>query len=271
MIKSQPIEFNGISISTKSTGTGKDAIVFIHGSCMDSTTWSPQLEDEELSNKYKLIAFDLPGHGESGWYKNDTRDYRPKKVASLLSFLLSEYNIERFIVVGLSYGTNLIGEVYTPLAGCAGIVLESACIVNESFPAAEILTPGPNGHVIVAPNPTDKELHDYIFLHEKIKEVGERYIKTYRSTDPAFREELGKTIAEGDAGDELENIKKWNLPVCVVFGKDETLIKTDYLNTYEPLWNKKVYYVADAGHVINEEQPAAFNKLLLSFACDVFK
>lgn len=271
MIKNQVIDFNGVSISTKSSGAGRNAIIFIHGSCMDSTTWLPQLENNELSGKYKLIAFDLPGHGQSGWYKNDTTGYRPKKVALLINALLNEYGIERFLLVGLSYGTNIIGEITTPIAGCAGIMLESACIVNDSFPAAEILTPGPNGHVIVSPNPTDKELNDYIFLHEKNKEVGERYIKTYRNTDPSFRVELGKTMAESDVADELENIKKWNLPVCVVFGKEETLIKTGYLNGYEPLWNKKVYIIENAAHLINEEQPDAFNKLLLSFASGVFK
>jgi pimeloyl-ACP methyl ester carboxylesterase len=69
---------------------------------------------------------------------------------------------------------------------------------------------------------------------------------------------------ENDISDELENIKKWNLPVCVMFGKNETLIKTTYLNGYEPLWNNKVYFIENAGHVINEEQPDAFSKLLLS-------
>jgi pimeloyl-ACP methyl ester carboxylesterase len=71
---------------------------------------------------------------------------------------------------------------------------------------------------------------------------------------------------KNDLTDELENIKNWNLPVCTVFGKNETLIKTSYLNDYEPLWNKKVYFIENAGHLINEEEPERFNELLLSFA-----
>jgi pimeloyl-ACP methyl ester carboxylesterase len=174
-------------------------------------------------------------------------------------------------LVGLSYGTNIIGEIKPPLPGCVGILLESPCIVNDVFTAEKILAPGPNAHVIVAANPTDQELHDYTFLHVKDKEIAERFIKTYRTTDPAFREELGKAMFENDLTDELENIKNWNQPVCVVFGKNETLIKTNYLNNYAPLWNKKVYFIENAGHLINEEAPASFNELLLSFADEVFK
>ena len=217
MIKNQAIDFNGISIATKISGSGENTIIFLHGSCMDSDTWLPQLENEELNSKYQLIAFDLPGHGRSGWYRNDTIGYRPKKMALLIEAILEKYNIQRFLLVGLSYGTNIIGEICTPLRNCAGIMLESPCIVNDSFPAAEILTPGPNGHVIVAADPTDQELYDYTFLHAKRKGIGERFIKSYRSTDPAFREELGKTMVEADLSDELENIKNWNLPsLCYV-------------------------------------------------------
>ena len=271
MIKNQMIDFNGISIATKSCGSGKDAIILIHGNSMNSDTWLPQLNNQQLTSKYRLIAFDLPGNGQSEWYTNDTRGYRPKNMAQLIKTIIEKFDIERYLLVGLSYGTNIIGEIYPPLPNCAGILLEGVCIVNDSFPASAIITPGPNGHVIVAANPTDQELYDYTFLNTKSKEVGERFIKSYRAADPAFREEMGKTMIESDLGDELENIKSWNLPVCVMFGKEEKLIKTDYLNEYEPLWNKKVYLIENASHVVNEEASEEFNKILLSFAADVFK
>ena len=266
------IDFNGISIATKNWGSGQNAIIFLHGNSMDSDTWLPQFENKELNSRYQLIAFDLPGHGQSGWYQNDaTQGYRPKNILPIIKRILGEYAINKFLLVGLSYGTNIIGEIQTPLPGCVGIMLASPCIVNDVFTAAEILTPGPNGHVIVAVNPTDQELRDYTFLHEKNKVIGQRFINTYRAADPAFRQELGKAMFENDLTDELENIKNWNLPVCIVFGKDETLIKTSYLDNYEPAWNHKVYLVDHAGHLINEEEPEAFNKLLLTYAQEAFK
>jgi len=271
MIKNQVIDFNGISVATKDSGSGKDAIIFIHGSCMNSDAWLPQLKSDALRKKYRLIAFDLPGNGQSGRYQNNPRNYRPGKIALFVSVVLKKYAIERFLLVGLSYGTNIIGEIQKPLPGCVGIMLASPCIINDFFTPETILTPGPNGHVIVAENPSDQELFEYIFMHEKNQEILEEYIQTYRATDPVFRQELGKAIFEKDFTDELKNIKKWDVPVCVVFGKDETLIKTDYLNDYDALWNQKVYLIENAGHFISKAAPVDFNKLLLSFASDVFK
>ena len=265
MIKDQMIDFNGISVATKSCGSGKNTIIFIHGSCMNSDTWLPQLNSQELNSKYRLIAFDLPGNGQSGWYKNDTKGYRPKNMALLVKTIIEKFNVERYLLVGLSYGTNIIGEIYPPLPNCAGILLEGVCIVNDAFPASAIITPGPNGHVIVAANPTDQELHDYTFLNTKSKEVGERFIKSYMAADPAFREEMGRTMMESDISDELQNIRNW------IFGEEEKLVNTDYLNEFEPLWNKTVYRLKNASHVVNEEAPEEFNRMLLSFATDVFK
>ena len=85
MIKNQVIDFNGISVATKDSGSGKDAIIFIHGSCMNSDAWLPQLKSDALRKKYRLIAFDLPGNGQSGRYQNDPTNYRPGKIALFVS------------------------------------------------------------------------------------------------------------------------------------------------------------------------------------------
>ncbi len=225
MVEHQLINLNGVSLATKSAGKGKDTIVFIHGNSMSSDNWLPQLENEELVDKYRLLSFDLPGHGKSKWLRNDATGYRPGNLAQLVSKLIDNYKLERYVLAGISYGTNIIGEITPPLQGCTGIMLASPCIVNHSFPASEILTPGPDGHVITAANPSDEELQGFVFCHMKNKEIALRYIESYRKTDPSFREELAKASIEGDLTDELENIKNWKLPVCVVFGKDETLIK----------------------------------------------
>lgn len=270
MINKTTLNYNGKSVVAKITGSGDKCIIFLHGSSSSSDNWIFQLDSKHLNEYFKLIAIDLPGHGESEW-ASDTTVYKLSRLGSIIQELLNKLNIENYILVGISSGTNIIGEIVPPLDGCVGIMLVSPCIVNEAFPAADILTPGDNAHVITADNPTDVELNGFIFQHCKNKDVAERFIKCYRSTDPKFREALGKGLMEGDLTDELENIKNWDVPVCVVFGKNDTLIKTHYLNSYPALWKQKVFLIENAGHVLNEEQPEAFNDLLFSFAEEMFK
>jgi len=272
MITDSIIVVNEQKLSVKFSGVGENFVLFLHGSCMDADSWATQLECKELAEKYKLIAFDLPGHGKSDRYSEfNSFNYRPPKLAELIQPILKSFNIKRFVLCGLSLGTNIIAEITKPIEGCTGILLGSVCIVNDQFPLTSILTPGPNGHVMVTANPGDHQLRDYMFSHAKTIEQAERYARAYRSTDPAFRLELGQTIIESGLTNELANIENWNVPVCVVYGREETLINTNYLKDWEPLWQNKIHYIEGAGHLINEDQPEDFNKLLLSFADEVFK
>jgi pimeloyl-ACP methyl ester carboxylesterase len=271
MIHQGPLDFNGTRIEVKTAGKGKESIIFLHGSSQSADTWLPQLQDNQLTERYHLMAIDLPGHGQSQWLGNGTQGYRPANLVPLVKKLISDFHIERYILAGLSYGTNIIGEITPPWPDCAGIMLISPCIMNESVTAAKILTPGPHGHVIAAADPSDEDLKSFVFHHMKKEEIGLRYISSYRSTDPRFREELAKALLEGELTDELKNINAWKLPVCVVFGKEETLINNSYLDDYLSLWKQQIFLIENAGHLPNEEQPVAFNNLLLSFANEVFR
>ena len=57
----------------ESEGTGRP-IVLIHGNSSSSRVWSKQLEGS-LGKKYRLIAIDLPGHGDSAPAPDPEKDY----------------------------------------------------------------------------------------------------------------------------------------------------------------------------------------------------
>jgi pimeloyl-ACP methyl ester carboxylesterase len=208
---------------------------FLHGNSMSSATWLPQLENPELNKKYLLVAIDIPGHGDSDWL-SEPGDYGLTELAEIIKLAIKIINPGRFILAGLSYGTNLIGEIVSPLQDCKGIMLVSPCIVNDQFPPSFVVTPGPNGHVVVAENPNENELREYIDYVTSNTDIADRYYKSYKDTDPAFRMGLANLMMTSKWTDELGNIKKWNIPVCVVFGEEEKLVNTNYLDDYSPLW-----------------------------------
>jgi hypothetical protein len=61
-------------------------------------------------------------------------------------------------------------------------------------------------------------------------------MKSFKKTDPVFREELGKTMVACDWGDEIQNIRNHKLPVLVIFGEEEALLYTNYLDDILPIW-----------------------------------
>src|SRR4051812_10526701 len=47
----------------ESRGSGEPALVLVHGWTCERSLWAPQIN--AFSAKYRVIAIDLPGHGES--------------------------------------------------------------------------------------------------------------------------------------------------------------------------------------------------------------
>jgi len=270
MTLDQTITVNNATVSVKISGLGQKCIFFLHGSSMSAETWMPQLTNAGLQKEFKLIAIDIPGHGNSEWL-NERDRYGLKELADVVKQVTEVFQPDEFTLVGLSLGTNIIGEITPPLNNCTGIMLVSSCILNDQFPPNVVITPGSMGHVIVAENPTDSDLREYIYSQTKNTALAERCINDYRKTDPAFRQALGHITMNAGWTDELANIQQWQVPVCVVSGEEERLVNTSYLNQYPALWNQQVYRIRNAGHVINEESPDAFNILLLQFASAVFK
>src|SRR3954464_4403577 len=86
------------TISYVDEGEGKP-IVLLHGFCGSSAYWSDALPD--LSEHYRVIAPDLPGHGDS---KTTLENYSIADIADILKELLDQLNIGLVAMFGHSLG-----------------------------------------------------------------------------------------------------------------------------------------------------------------------
>ncbi|MEO8404399.1 MAG: alpha/beta hydrolase, partial [Chitinophagaceae bacterium] len=58
------IKRDGALINYQVTGSGNTTLLFLHGSYNDQTYWKNQVNF--FSPDYRVVSFDLPGHGKSG-------------------------------------------------------------------------------------------------------------------------------------------------------------------------------------------------------------
>ena len=259
---------NHVAIHIHSAGSADTALVFVHGNSGDALMWSRQLADSTLQAAHRLVAFDLPGHGGSG----RATDYGMQSLASFIPAVVAGLGITRYVLVGISYGTCLIGEAAPHLPGCVGIVAVSPNITSNTVHPGVWLNPFPEAMAMGAPMVDDETLER--FAHRMVnrdEELAKAYVRSYKNTDPDFRVGVGNTIATAGWTDELDNILQLKVPVAVVFGQQEQMVHTNYLDGFPALWRSSTNIIADAGHLVQAEQPEAFNKLLMEFAADVFK
>nr|WP_221045826.1 alpha/beta fold hydrolase [Mycobacterium senriense] len=95
------VDLHGERLSYRDAGAG-EALLLIHGMAGSSATWRAVIP--ELSKKYRMVAPDLLGHGESAKPRGD---YSLGAFAALLRDLLDELRIRRATVgCSSSIGSN---------------------------------------------------------------------------------------------------------------------------------------------------------------------
>lgn len=98
----QMLDVRGTPVHAYVTGNGPD-VVLIHGAGGNLRDATFQLTDL-LSSKYRVIAFDRPGHGYTG-HPDPTRfDESPITQAALLQAASRQLGVQNPIVVGHSFG-----------------------------------------------------------------------------------------------------------------------------------------------------------------------
>lgn len=107
-----------VEIVYTAQGSGKTAVIFIHGGFADRTFWSNQMQP--FARKYRVIAIDLAGHGESG-------DNRAKwdiySFAEDVRAVIEKEKINRAVLVGNSLGSPVALETARLVPGkVVGIV-----------------------------------------------------------------------------------------------------------------------------------------------------
>src|SRR5262249_47575728 len=88
-------------------GEGKEAIVCIHGWSANLNFWKANIP--AFVNQSRVIAIDLPGHGESD---KPQVTYSMDLFASAIDAVLQDAKVERATLIGHSMGTPVIRQFY---------------------------------------------------------------------------------------------------------------------------------------------------------------
>ncbi len=90
---------DGIRVHYKDEGTGP-AVLLIHSSFGDLKDWDPWVK--VLARRYRVVRLDLPAFGLTGPVPSG--NYSIDRYLTLVDALMDHLGIERFAIVGTSYG-----------------------------------------------------------------------------------------------------------------------------------------------------------------------
>jgi len=105
-LKSRFARFDNIRVHYQISGTGPEALIFVHGWACNAEFWRAQTGSFP---SLPVIAVDLPGHGQSDKPHVDyTIDYFARSIAAVMHYA----GVKRAVLVGHSMGAPIIGQFY---------------------------------------------------------------------------------------------------------------------------------------------------------------
>lgn len=247
----------GLAVDVRGEGT---SVVLIHGLTFSRRTWAPITE--LLAEHHRVVAVDLPGHGESDGSAAD-----PRVVVERLHMTLTEIDVDQPVVVGHSAG-GLLATGYGAAHPTAGVVNVDQPVLVAPFATfvqqlAERLR-GPSFAEAFAPFEQSIGVEE-LPEPERSRVMDTRYISqdvvldhwhAVLTTSPA---ELQATV------DEM--LDRISVPYLYLAGHELPEPVVEHLRTHVP--QAEVVVWPDGGHLVHHTEPHRFAQLVSEFASRV--
>lgn len=262
---------NGLKINYRIQGNpnGKN-LLLIHGGGDSQSVWDIWLDS--LKSDYRIITFDLPGHGLSDPLPN--ADYSISKFVEYTKSVVDGLNLSNFILGGHSFGGETAlyyvlanpGKVQKLLLVCPG-----GFIQDYEREAGRQIT-----HL------TDKQVEQYYFPEFRgSKEEYKKGFKDYYYNINRFSDESltrmymlsrydknRKAVTQFNINHlrndkDIENLNTISIPTLLLWGKNDKILFVKTAEKFKAeIQHVDLILYDQVGHMLQEEHPQSINDVL---------
>jgi sigma-B regulation protein RsbQ len=244
---------DGAKVHWTGVGTARQTVILVHGWTCDESSWDAQVP--VLSQKYRVITLDLPGHGKSDPPKDGK--FSMTVFARAVEAVRAEAKADKVVLVGHSMGTPVIRE-YARLypKHVVGLVPVDGIVVIASGAGRG----GPNPAAMTGPDglKAREAMIRGMFTPATPAAVEQHVLKMMLAPPEATAS--GAMIATFDTAD--LNGFVTTVPVLAIYASRPM---ADRESLKEAFPNSEYVQVAGTGHFVMLERPEEFNRLLLAF------
>ena len=241
-------------------------VTFVHGAGGSSSIWFRQIRD--FKKEYNVLLLDLRGHGESKTSLKTAfkQKYTFSALANDILEVLDFLKIEKSHFVGISLGTILIRQLAEMYPERVQSMIMGGAILKMNFRSQVLMRLGNMFKYVlpylvlykffafvIMPKKSHKQSR-LLFINEAKKLYQKEFIKWFKLTA------------------EINPVLKWfrqvelNIPTLYVMGEEDYMFLPSVRKVVENHYkSSKLFVIENCGHVVNVEQPNAFNAAVLSF------
>lgn len=241
-------------------------ILFIHGNSHSSRTFRHQFQNEQL-NEYRLIALDLPSHGDSV----ALNEYSLPIFTHILHGFVEQLDLKEIILVGHSLGGHIAIEAISKI-NPKGIFIFgtpplSIPLDMGGFKANKDL------ELVFKDKLSDSEVTQLAKNFYSKSEIDVIDLEDIKKTHEGFRFSMFQSFGAQLFQDEVKITNAFAGHKAFIHGTQDKLINAHYLNDKIDLsgvWQNKIIEV-DSSHNLHIENYQEMNALIVDFAASVFE
>ncbi len=264
------IALDGQNIAVYDNQHKGPAVVMVHGNSTSARCFAHQF-DSPLTQRWRLIALDLPGHGNSD-VAGDPSHYSLPGYADVLSRVCTELGATDALLVGWSLGGHVALEALFAMPRVAGVMVFGTPPLGVPPDLGNAYHPNPAMQAAFSPALTAPQIDGFVraFFRPGTCAPHPAWAADVARTDGNARLGLILSVQAGRYQDEVSVVRAMGQPLAIVQGREEQLVNPAYLESLPAptLWRRSVQYIDHAGHAPHWEQPQRFNALLDTFARD---
>ncbi|MEZ4228907.1 MAG: alpha/beta hydrolase [Polyangiaceae bacterium] len=257
------------------TGNAAPAIVFVHSNSCSKECWERQFAETQPDGtpnplrEYRLIAFDLPGHGDTRRIDGDQNVYSIGLYAEAVTAFSEALQLHGAVYVGHSLGGHAVIESGQFLPEPRGALIYGAPPVSTLAQLGAAFFPMPGGPHYLTANLSNEDIHHWEAT-VYYSDIPDHFARSVRRTDPRARGDLPASFAV--LADEVGMVRDYPCPIGIIHGKYERSVRLSYLeslNLDSELWHGGIQVVDESNHFVSWDQPVVFNSLVTQMADEV--
>jgi len=255
-------EVGGLRVRYADRGFGDSVVLLLHGFGGDLDNWMFNLDS--LAEKHRVLALDLPGHGQS--VKTNV-DPSLSGMATFVRKFLDGLSVSSVHVVGHSMG----GAIAMQLASDSPETVKSLGLICSAGLGPDINSDYLRGFVEAQSQQELKLVLEQLFADESLVNLqlvndllNYKRIDGVEATLNALSETL---ISAGEQTFLTDNIVASGIPVLVIWGKQDRIIPVSHAQNYSAAGGScvEVEIFDSAGHMVQMEKAYDVNRSLLNF------
>jgi pimeloyl-ACP methyl ester carboxylesterase len=253
--QSKYTSLDGARVHYQSYGKGSEALVLIHGWTCNLDHWRDQIP--ELSKRSRVIAIDLPGHGQSD---KPQLAYTMDLFARAVDAVMRDAGVKRAVLVGHSMGTPVARQFFRkyPKKTLAIVIVDGAL---RPFGDKKVM----DAFLASFRGPNYKEAGEQMFAGMGGPNLAPEAMKRIKASFQSTPQYVIVSAMEGMADASIWGPDKINVPVLAVMAKSP-FWPADTEQFYRSMAPKMDFQWWDgAAHFLMMERPKQFNEAVITF------